>query len=79
MTNETTERCDKCRHFFKPTQGNPGCRRFPPQTHFIVVLRPKSQLTPHMLEPKEEQRSSFPHVAPDWACGEFAPAITLTS
>ena len=80
MANETTDRCDKCRHFFKPEKSpHPGCRRYPPYTQAIVVLRPKSQLTPHIMEPREEQRSIFPVVMPDWYCGEFSPAIALTS
>lgn len=79
MANET-ERCDACRHYFKPANyPQAGCRRFPPYTHFIVVLRPKSQLTPHIVEPREEQRSAFPVVMPDWRCAEWAPAIALTS
>lgn len=59
----------------------PGlCRRFPPQTHFIVVLRPvQSRLQPGQVEPREEQRSAFPRVLPDWTCAEWAPAIALTS
>jgi hypothetical protein len=78
MPNEN-ERCDKCRHYFKPPNGQAGCRRFPPQTHFIVVLRQRSQLQPHVMEPREEQRSAFPAVVPDWCCGEFAPNLALAS
>lgn len=70
--------CKTCRFVDTSTQ-QPACKRFPPQTHFIVVLRPKSPLTPHILEPKEEQRSAFPAVALSWSCGEYAPRLEVTS
>lgn len=80
MANETTERCDACRHYFVPeNQKQGGCRRFPPQGQFIVVLRQKSPLQPGVMEPREEQRSAFPSVLADWRCGEWTPAIALTS
>lgn len=77
--------CMQCRHSLIPTEEekkkgqNLACRRFPPQTHFIVVLRPKSALQPGAIEPREEQRSAFPMVLPGWKCGEWAPSIALSS
>jgi hypothetical protein len=83
MANENPERCDKCRYFYKVERPQPGgaaagCRRFPPTSQYLIVPRAK-QLAPHIMEPREETRSSFPAVAPDWWCGEWTPAIALTS
>lgn len=78
------EGCGKCRYgMANKDNGGWGCRRYPPQTHFIIVLRQSKpalvmQGGPSMV-PVEEQRSAYPPVKPDWWCGEFAPAIALTS
>lgn len=49
-----------------------GCRRYPPQTHFMMVLR-GNPLSGRPPMPVEEQRSAFPPVQPGWCCGEFQP------
>jgi hypothetical protein len=75
-----SQSCSNCRHMFTPLATNhndkprPACRRYPPQTHFLVVLRGAVQ-----PKPTEEQRSAFPPVMPDWYCGEYAPQIGLAS
>ena len=78
MTTED-KNCGTCKHSWMPPKPAPqqlGCRRFPPQTHFIMVLRgnPLAGRPPH---PVEEQRSAFPAVHPSWACGEWAPLLTV--
>lgn len=82
-----SEQCGKCRHAFEAgvREGKPAlvCRRFPPQTHFIVVLRPATggmllKGSPQMM-PMEEQRSAFPAVMNDWACGEWAASLAILS
>lgn len=69
--------CSTCRHHLAMGQigvakaAKAVCRRYPPQTHFIVVLRDGLQGP----RPVEEQRSAFPAVMPDWICGEYAPLL----
>lgn len=77
--------CGACRYVYIGKAANDSkappqhaCRRHPPQTHFIVVLRKVSALQPTM-QPIEEQRSAFPAVMPDWSCGEWAPRLEMSS
>lgn len=77
-----TQSCATCKHLHKPgnDKARPACRRYPPQTHFIVVLRPSNVMVQGgSMKPVEEQRSAFPAVALDWACGEWTPSIEATS
>lgn len=90
MSNAENQNCEACRFAITtqvavesddPEKAAPAklaCRRYPPQTHFLVVLR-GNPLAGQQPRPVEEQRSSFPPVLPVWGCGEFAPAISLTS
>lgn len=81
------EECEKCRYCFQVgvRKGEPAlvCRRYPPQTHFIIVPKmSENQLmvkAQPVMVPIEEQRSAFPAVMKDWSCGEFAPKIELAS
>lgn len=68
--------CATCRFAYQISK-KMACRRYPPQTHFIVVLR--NSIAAGGAVPTEEQRSAFPAVNPDWLCGEHAPAIALDS
>lgn len=47
--------CVTCKHYWKYDGENGACRRYPPI--------PFAKLT--------ETQSSFPHVKPEWTCGEF--------
>lgn len=79
--------CITCRHAFEAgvRNGKPArvCRRYPPQTHFIMILRPATTAMAlkgaGQMMPVEEQRSAFPAVMDDWECGEFAPSLALLS
>lgn len=69
--------CKTCRH---SQEGKPPvCRRFPPQTHFLMTLQKPTVLDNRPPMPREEQRSAFPPINPDWTCGEWAPAIAVVS
>jgi hypothetical protein len=80
MATENT--CAKCR-YVDTSAKRAACRRYPPQTHFIVVLRPTANqvmvAAKPAMQPVEEQRSAFPAVMPDWTCGEWAPRIETIS
>lgn len=81
--------CSTCRHITlsvaaveaqgekpaRPAQW--ACRRFPPQTHFIVVLRGNALMGRHP-QPTEEQRSAFPPIQAEWCCGEHTPLLAMT-
>jgi hypothetical protein len=81
------QNCEKCRHVHQAgvREGKPAlvCRRYPPQTQFLIVPRPAPMkiniatagTTGGQMVPSEEQRSAFPAVMADWTCGEWAPAI----
>lgn len=79
--------CITCRYAFEAgvRDGKPArvCRRYPPQTHFIVVLRQSTTAQTlkgaGQMMPVEEQRSAFPAVMDDWSCGEYAPSLALLS
>ena len=81
MTTENT--CLTCRHVRIPNEDEKKqkvqtvCRRYPPHTHFIVVLR--QSIASGGPVPVEEQRSAYPNVMHNWTCGEYAPRISLTS
>lgn len=90
MSNPENQTCETCRYSIitqpaevsddpdKSAPAKHACRRYPPQTHFLVVLR-GNPLAGQQPRPVEEQRSSFPPVLPMWGCGEYAPAISITS
>jgi hypothetical protein len=67
--------CKDCKH--SQIAGRMVCRRYPPQTHFIVVLRKASAIDMKPPAPIEEQRSAFPPVNPEWYCGEFSLRVEL--
>lgn len=73
--------CEKCRHIVVMGQERAACRRYPPTTQFIVVLREAKvqlmgQKAPSM-QPVEEQRSAYPAVQKDWTCGEWAARLEV--
>lgn len=88
----TEKNCGNCSHAWTPpapleapTAGAPkgpppqmGCRRHPPQTHFIMVLR-GNPLMGQQPRPVEEQRSAFPAVHATWLCGEWAPKLEVAA
>lgn len=89
-SNEETmseQSCIICRHAFEAgvRDGKPArvCRRYPPQTHFIMILRPATTAMAlkgaGSMVPVEEQRSAFPAVMDNWACGEFVPRLEMLS
>lgn len=68
--------CENCKYCFKGGK-DPACRRYPPTAQAIIVLR--QNLAAGGMVPTEEQRSMFTNVRLDWSCGEWAPALALTS